>query len=106
MKLPLAVSHQKLEDADGKCVAASFWAGRQISDFDDDETNLCDIARAVNNHAALVAALEAIWPLALCHAAVYQIDHALPDLHPEHKAIIDNARAALAATKGETDASN
>lgn len=48
---------------------------------------------------ARVAELEAVandlFPLALAHAAVYQVDHELPDLHARHSEIIERAKTAL-----------
>lgn len=52
-------------------------------------------------NAALLAALEGTFPLAIAHAAVYQVTNELPDLHPTHGEIIQNAKTAIAAVKGE-----
>lgn len=53
-----------------------------------------------NQNADLLAALEGAFPLAIAHAAVYQITNELPDLHPIHGEIIQNAKAAIAKAKG------
>lgn len=44
----------------------------------------------------LLEALEGAYALAIGHAAAYQFDHQLDELHPTHAAILEKARAAIA----------
>lgn len=50
--------------------------------------------------AQLLEALEGAYALAIGHAASYQFNHQLSEVHPQHQAILDKARAAIENAKG------
>jgi len=54
-------------------------------------------------NAELLAALQDAFPLALAHAAVYQVTNELADLHPVHAEIIAKIQAAIARATGEKE---
>lgn len=61
------------------------------------------IAKDIQKNWRLLDAIEVIedlYPLALAHAVVYQLDHQLPSLHPVHLKITENAKQVLAKLKG------
>lgn len=49
----------------------------------------------------LLEALEGAYALAIGHAATYQFQHQLDDLHETHQEILNKARAAIAKATGE-----
>lgn len=110
MRLPLKPTDCSLVDSDSKTI---------VFDVDANTAHLGQIARAVNSHAALVEALEAVLPL-IEQFHGFCKDKNRPCSDPDAECPISmgewvetreieavaQAKAALAAAKGEADASN
>lgn len=58
-----------------------------------------ELRRLHEANQVMLEALEGTYALAIGHAATYQFQHELPELHPTHHEILQKARAAIA--KGE-----
>ncbi len=106
MKLPLRIEKLSLVDADDLDVASTI-----DSNFTPavDRENLATIARAVNHHAALVAALEKLLGAHEAYHFAAQAEvigkAAAQSLFEEDETVIE-ARTVLATAKGGADASN
>lgn len=90
-RLELSDDRSEIKDASGQLIAVvDTWMQEEK------EANAALIAAAPD----LLAALEGAYPLAIAHAAVYQVANELAELHPVHAEILDNVKQALAAAKG------
>jgi|GEM_PF-6517427 len=73
----------------------AYYENMAASDVFDVAELLENIDKLEAQNKALRDALDGCYPLAIAHAGTYQAAHGLPNMHPEHAAIIGAASIVL-----------